>query len=107
MGLSPCWEVASRSATQDLPNILRNPKVHYRVHKSPLCSLSSSQINPFHTIPPYLSMINFNVIISLYQTHVYFFSVVFPSGFPTHVLNAFIFASMHATFRAKRNTGGM
>jgi hypothetical protein len=26
--LNPSWEAASRSATEELPNILRNPKVH-------------------------------------------------------------------------------
>jgi hypothetical protein len=35
MELSPSWEAAYRAATQELPIILGNPKVHYRVPKSP------------------------------------------------------------------------
>jgi hypothetical protein len=60
--LSPSWEAANCADTQEIPSILRNPKVHHRVHKSPPLVPTLSQIDPVVTIPSYLSKIYFNIV---------------------------------------------
>jgi hypothetical protein len=49
MELSPSWEAANCAATQELPSILWNSKIHDRVHKRPLLVHNLSQIIPVHT----------------------------------------------------------
>jgi hypothetical protein len=80
--LSPSWEAANCAATHELPSILRNPKVHYTVHKSPPLVPILCQIDPVYIIPSYLSK---TILILSTHLRLSLHSDVFPSGFPTNV----------------------
>jgi hypothetical protein len=67
--LSPSWEFANYAVTQELPNILWNPKVHYRLHKSPLLVLILSQNKIVLTTTSYLCNSHFNIIHHIYGSH--------------------------------------
>jgi hypothetical protein len=56
MHLSPFWESAICAATQELPRILWNMQVHYRVRKSLPLVLILSHIDAVHNIPSSLSL---------------------------------------------------
>jgi len=58
MEQSPSWEANWFSTSQEIPRILWNPKVHYRIHKCPLSVLILSQLDPFHTPAPYFLKIH-------------------------------------------------
>ena len=59
---SPSWEANWFAASQEIPRISRNPKVHYRTHKRPptLCILG--QPNPVHIPTSHLLEIHPNII---------------------------------------------
>jgi hypothetical protein len=69
MEQSPSREANSHSASQEIPRILLNLKVYYRVHNSLPLVPTLSQMNPVPTFPSYISKI-----------HSQYYSP-FPSGF--------------------------
>jgi hypothetical protein len=67
---------------KNFPAILRNPKVHHRVHNSPALVPILSQIDPVHPISlRYILILSTNVRLGLP-------SGLFPSGFPTNIMDS-------------------
>jgi hypothetical protein len=87
-------ETTSCQATPWFPSILWNPKVQYRIHKSspPLPILSQT-----NTV--YIKQPNSKWSILILSTHLRLdlLNAVFPSGFTTNNLYAFVFSPIRAT----------
>ena len=87
---SPSW-----AASQEIPRISRNPKVHYRTHKRPPPVSIMGQPNPVH-IYPHPTSWSSNLILS---THLRLGlpSGFFPSGFPSKTLYTPLSSPIRAT----------
>jgi hypothetical protein len=88
---SPSWEAISHSVTQEWPNTLWNPTLHYRVHKSLLPVSTLRQMNPLltnHLISPRSISILFS------ELHLYLPSSLFSYDFPAETIHAFLFSHM-------------
>ena len=59
---SPSWEANWFAASQEIPRISRNPKVHYRTHKRPPPVSILIQPNPVHIPTSHLLEIHPNII---------------------------------------------
>jgi len=94
MQRSPFWEANRFSASQGIPHILWNPKVHYRIHNSPPPAPILSHINPVHT-PSF----HFLKIIKILSSHLRLDhpSSLFPPDFSTKTLYAPLHSSIRAT----------
>jgi len=55
------WEANGRSATQKIPRLLLNPKVHYHVHNSPPMDPILSNMNPVHNFQLYFPKVPSNI----------------------------------------------
>ena len=64
MQQSPSWETKRFSASQEIPRILCNPKVHCRIHKCPRPVRILSQIDPVHTPTSHFLNIRLNTILA-------------------------------------------
>ena len=76
---NPSWQTNSSSTNHEIPRILRNPKVHYRIHKSrPLVPILLRSITST-PLPPDFFKIHFNITLpSTPRSSKRFLAVRFP-----------------------------
>ena len=75
---SPPWAANWFAASQEIPRISRNPKVHYRTHMRPPPVSNLGQANPFHIPTSHL--------LEIRPNNIFLTSGLLPSGFPTKTL---------------------
>jgi len=63
MQYSPSLEANRFSASQEIPHTLWNPKVHYRIHKSPPPVRILNQVDPVHVSTSHFLKIHLNIIL--------------------------------------------
>ena len=85
----PSWEADWFAASQEIPRISRNPKVHYRTHKRPPPASILGQLYPVHILTSHLLEIHPNIIHpSMPRSPQWSPSLRFPQQDPTHPLSS-------------------
>jgi len=94
MKQSISWEAKSSLANQEIPRILWNPKVHYRIYKQQPPVTILSQCNLFHASPSHSWR---SILILCSHLHVGLPSGLFLSGLPTKTLYAPLLSPIRPT----------
>jgi hypothetical protein len=95
MEQSPSWEAKMSSASQKIPHILWNPKVHYRIHERPPPVSVLSRIHTGHVAHPTSGRY---ILILFSHPRLGLQNGLLPSGFPTKTLYVPLLSPIHATY---------
>ena len=91
---SPSWAPNWSAASQEIPRISQNPKVHYRTHTRPPPVSILGQPNPVYIPTSHLLEIYLNIIhLSTPRSPQWSLSLQFPNQDPIHPL----YSPIHAT----------
>jgi len=101
MEQSPSWEANSHSSSQEIPHLLWDMKVHYRVCKSPPLARILSQMHPVHTLPPVSLR---SILILSCHLRLDLPSGLFPLDFQTEILPAFLISYVCCMLRPSPHT---
>jgi len=93
MEQSPSGKSNSHSASQEIPCLSSNPKVHYSAHNSPPLIPILSQMHPISNFPLYSSDTYSNIFLR-------YTSGLFRVGFSTKIWYAFLSNPVRATYLA-------
>ena len=100
---SPSWQANWFAASQEIPRISRNPKVHYRTHKRPPPVCIPAQFNPVHIPTSHFLEIHPNIIHpSTPRSPLWSLSLRLPHQDPIHPLSSPIRATCLAHRKRKQ-----
>ena len=91
------WEANRFAASQEIPRILWNPKVHYRIHKCPPPVSILNRNNLVHAPHPTSWR---PILILSSHLRLGLLGDLFPTDFPTKTLYAYLLPPIRATFPA-------
>ena len=92
---SPSWEPNWFAASQEIPRISRNPKVHYRTHKRPPPVPILRQLNPVHIPTSHFLEIYPNIIHpSTPRSPQWCLSLRLPHQHPIHPAQSIVIVSL-------------